>query len=389
MNYESKLTDNWWKIHWEDIQFADRANAKNKSSLSMNKSEASFKTANTGKTSHTTKTSALSSMATTLANVDSSILCGHYKGIRVAVKPLNVPKLNITRENLIEFKQMREIIHNNLVKFIGICVEDTITATVTELSVRGSLKEIITRVGPWENLPENQRHILQNPEELLDRVKAGVLPPFRPEIYPEDCEAPELIPILNLCWGESPNIRPEFAELKQKFKKITRGNLEAIVKNKTEDIIIEKERAEELLNNLLPPFIVEQLKNNTPVLPETFPSVTIMFSDVSGFQQLSKSSNPQQIVNMLNDIYDLLDSILANHDVYKLESINDAYLVASGVPIKNGQEHVREIAYCAIEAREAISKFKARHDPSFNFKLRKFKDIYDQLEIFRILHTLV
>lgn len=79
-------------------------------------------------------------MATTLANIDSSILCGHYKGIKVAVKVINVPKLNITRENLIEFKQMRDVIHNNLVKFVGMCVEESVTAIVSELCVRGSLK---------------------------------------------------------------------------------------------------------------------------------------------------------------------------------------------------------------------------------------------------------
>lgn len=79
-------------------------------------------------------------MATTMANVDASILCGHYKGIKVAVKPINIPKLNITRENLIEFKQMREIMHNNLVKFVGMCIEEPNTAIVNELSVRGSLR---------------------------------------------------------------------------------------------------------------------------------------------------------------------------------------------------------------------------------------------------------
>ena len=148
------------------------------------------------------------------------------------------------------------------------------------------------------------------------------------------------------------------------------SNLERIVAEKTESIMVEKARAEELLNNILPQFIVEQLKNNIPVAPESFPSVTLMFSDIDGFQQLSKESSPQQIVNMLNDIYNLLDDILANHDVHKLESINDAYLVASGVPAKNGSEHVREIAYCALEAKEAFEKFKPRHRTNFKFRIR-------------------
>ena len=65
-----------------------------------------------------------------------------------------------------------------------------------------------------------------------------------------------------------------------------------------------------------------------------------------------------------------MDTCLANHDVYKLESINDAYLVASGVPVKNGSEHVREIAYCALDAKEAFETFRARHRPAHKFKIR-------------------
>lgn len=80
----------------------------------------------------------------------------------------------------------------------------------------------------------------------------------------------------------------------------------------------EKQRAEQLLNNILPSFIVEQLRNNTSVTPETFHSVSIMFSDIAGFQQLTGQSNPQQIVNLLNDLYSWMDSVLSNFDVYKV-----------------------------------------------------------------------
>lgn len=135
-----------------------------------------------------------------------------------------------------------------------------------------------------------------NSKIILDRIKAGTLPPFRPEIQPEDCDAPEILPLISLCWAESPNLRPDFPELKQKLKKVTRGitssklldnlmkrietystNLEKIVTEKTESIMVEKARVEEMLNNILPQFIVDQLKNNIPVVPESFPSVTLMF----------------------------------------------------------------------------------------------------------------
>ncbi len=40
------------------------------------------------------------------------------------------------------------------------------------------------------------------------------------------------------------------------------------------------------------------------------------------------------------------------------------------MPVRNGSEHVREIAYCALDAREAFDKFRCRHRPSFKFRVR-------------------
>jgi hypothetical protein len=85
------------------------------------------------------------------------------------------------------------------------------------------LQEIITRLGAFENLPPQHKHLAQEPEELLDRIKAGGIPPFRPEVAPDDCEAPEILPLMAQCWSETPSLRPDFTEIKQRLKKITRG----------------------------------------------------------------------------------------------------------------------------------------------------------------------
>lgn len=56
-------------------------------------------------------------------------------------------------------------------------------------------------------MPSSHKHLLNEPEELLDRIKAGTVPPFRPEIQAEDVEAPEILPILSLSWCENPMVR--------------------------------------------------------------------------------------------------------------------------------------------------------------------------------------
>lgn len=113
---------------------------------------------------------------------------------------------------------------------------------------------------------------------------------------------------------------------------------------------------------MLPPFIADELKNGHHVKPEAYESVTIFFSDIVGFTALSAQSSPMEVVDFLNDIYTCFDAIIENYGVYKVETIGDAYMVASGLPIRNGQEHAREISRMALSLREAMSTYKVRSD---------------------------
>ena len=73
--------------------------------------------------------------------------------------------------------------------------------------------------------------------------------------------------------------------------------------------------------------VVECLRSGRSVDPETFETATISFSKLFGFSEFATISSPQQVVELLNKSHSLFDAMLAQFDAYKVETINDSYVV--------------------------------------------------------------
>ncbi|EDV27242.1 uncharacterized protein TRIADDRAFT_5829, partial [Trichoplax adhaerens] len=130
-------------------------------------------------------------------------------------------------------------------------------------------------------------------------------------------------------------------------------------------------RTDQLLHQLLPSAVAEQLKLGKVVIAEAFDDVTIYISDIVGFTHICHSTTPVRVVYMLNAIYTLFDRIVDRYHVYKTETIGDAYMVASGVPKRLAEKkHAVEIAQMAMEILTNMRRINIPHVPVEQLQMR-------------------
>ncbi|KAI3376433.1 hypothetical protein L3Q82_016448 [Scortum barcoo] len=385
----------------------------------------------------------------------------------------------------IEVKQVRELDHPNLCKFIGGCVEVPNVAIVTEYCPKGSLNDVllneeiplnwgfrfsfatdiargmsylhqhrichgrlkslncvlddrwvckITDYGLWtyrrddgvEPISTYQQRLLEvymppefhnsNMEPTLagdvfsysiilleiatrsdpvpaeeSNLESAWCPPL-PELISSKadntCPCPaDYVELIRRCRSHNPTHRPTFEQIRKFVHRINpikvspvdmmmnlmekySKHLEVLVAERTQDLMHEKQRTDRLLYSMLPKQVADDLRQGKPMQAQSYVSATVFFSDIVGFTQLSSSSTPYQVVDLLNKLYTTFDDIIDNYDVYKVETIGDAYMVVSGVPMENGILHASEIASMALDLVGVCRTFRIPHKPNTQLQIR-------------------
>ncbi|XP_071648798.1 uncharacterized protein [Temnothorax longispinosus] len=141
---------------------------------------------------------------------------------------------------------------------------------------------------------------------------------------------------------------------------------------KARELKREKRKSDTLLFQMLPPSVAQQLKQTQQVPAEYYEAVTVYFSDIVGFTEIAAENTPLEVVTFLNSIYKLFDARIECYDVYKVETIGDSYMVASGLPVRNGKsdKHVSEIATMALDLLAASSVFQVPKRPGERLQIR-------------------
>ena len=130
-----------------------------------------------------------------------------------------------------------------------------------------------------------------------------------------------------------------------------------INKYETEKAIeLEKQKSEELLLNVLPQNIMEQLRSKGKVEPEAFENTSVLFCQVVNYVELSVQLGPEKLVNVLNDVFSIFDDIVEKNSCMRIKTMGEIYMAVCGLP-EPDQHHAEHSVACAKEFVEYIQKY--------------------------------
>ena len=109
------------------------------------------------------------------------------------------------------------------------------------------------------------------------------------------------------------------------------NNLESQILNRTAQINLERKKSDALLANILPKYVINDLKEKGFSEPRSLENISIMFTDFVGFTKISQEISATKLISELNDIFSEFDRITENHASERIKTIGDAYMCVSGL----------------------------------------------------------
>ena len=132
-----------------------------------------------------------------------------------------------------------------------------------------------------------------------------------------------------------------------------------------ERLAMENER---LLLNILPEPIARRLRDGERLIADRFDDVTLLFADIVEFTRLSSTMAASELVGVLNDVFTVFDELVERHELEKVKTIGDAYMVVGGMTDRTSDHPVR-VARMALELTDAVSGIEAARRLGIAFRI--------------------
>jgi class 3 adenylate cyclase len=127
------------------------------------------------------------------------------------------------------------------------------------------------------------------------------------------------------------------------------------------EVEIAHEENEKLLLNILPPSIASRLKSGEKIIADKFNEISILFTDVVGFTELSAKLPPSELVEMLNKIFTVFDNLTEKYNLEKIKTVGDSYMVVGGLN-EHPDFHVEDIACMALDIHKEIGLLNKKYN---------------------------
>lgn len=121
---------------------------------------------------------------------------------------------------------------------------------------------------------------------------------------------------------------------------------------------VEKQKSDNLLLNILPEEIAEELKNTGHSEARLYENVSVLFTDFVNFTKLSENMTPQQLVAEIDHCFKGFDEIITEFGIEKIKTIGDAYLAVSGLPVAD-EKHAIKMVQAALKIKAFMQEYKA------------------------------
>lgn len=131
---------------------------------------------------------------------------------------------------------------------------------------------------------------------------------------------------------------------------------------------IAEARADELLLNAIPASIAARLKHGEDRIAESYPETTVLFADVEGFTAWTHQTDPERVIELLDDLFTRLDAVAAEAGIEKLKTIGDSYMAVAGAPLAR-EDHAMAVIGAARRMLLAVAAWREAHDVALQLRI--------------------
>ncbi|MFM7235161.1 MAG: adenylate/guanylate cyclase domain-containing protein [Cyanobium sp.] len=121
------------------------------------------------------------------------------------------------------------------------------------------------------------------------------------------------------------------------------------------------EENDRLLLSILPSSAASRLKHGGQSLAETHPSVSVLFAEIEGWNELSQSLPAEESINLLNELTSALDDAVECFEVEKLKDVGNNYLAVSGLS-RPRIDHEKRAADCGLAMLQVMRRFNQKYN---------------------------